>query len=165
MDIQDLGALGELVAAIATLATLIYLALQIRQSSRSVDAATEDGVTTRFNEINMLIGSDPKLGKILTLGIDSPESLTEEEAIQFSFLWRCYMNQYFSLYHLHKQGVLSPNRWAVYAREAAWWLSTPGGKVWKEENSNMREFWEYLEKIEVESVVSVSMGAVNRDDS
>jgi hypothetical protein len=33
MNIQDLGALGELLAAIATIATLIYLAIQIRQNN------------------------------------------------------------------------------------------------------------------------------------
>ena len=35
MSIQDLGALGELVAAIATVVTLAYLALQIRQNTKS----------------------------------------------------------------------------------------------------------------------------------
>jgi len=32
LNIQDLGAIGELIAAIATLVTLIYLAVQIRHS-------------------------------------------------------------------------------------------------------------------------------------
>ena len=69
MNIQDLGSIGEFVAAIATIATLIYLALQIRQSSRSVDAATEDGVQFEVNitkaEAFVPEGVDPKVGEDL----------------------------------------------------------------------------------------------------
>ena len=40
MTIQELGSLGEFIAAIATLATLVYLAVQIRQNTKSVRAST-----------------------------------------------------------------------------------------------------------------------------
>ena len=40
MTIEDLGNLGDLIAAIATVATLIYLARQIRRSSKSVEGAS-----------------------------------------------------------------------------------------------------------------------------
>ena len=40
MTLQDLGNLGELIAAIATVATLVYLALQIRQSAKSVQGSS-----------------------------------------------------------------------------------------------------------------------------
>jgi hypothetical protein len=39
MTIMELGALGELLGAIAVFATLIYLAVQVRQNTRSIDAA------------------------------------------------------------------------------------------------------------------------------
>ena len=39
MTIIELGALGEFVGAIAVVATLIYLAVQIRQNTRSMDAS------------------------------------------------------------------------------------------------------------------------------
>ena len=38
MNIQDLGSAGEFIAAIATLATLVYLASQIRQSTKVAKA-------------------------------------------------------------------------------------------------------------------------------
>ncbi len=50
MTIQDLGSIGELVAAIATLATLGYLAVQIRQNTRSMRAAAFQASTTRASD-------------------------------------------------------------------------------------------------------------------
>ena len=40
MTIEDLGNIGELIAAIATVITLAYLALQIRENTRSVRGST-----------------------------------------------------------------------------------------------------------------------------
>jgi hypothetical protein len=39
MTIMELGALGELLGAVGVIATLVYLAIQIRQNTRSLDAA------------------------------------------------------------------------------------------------------------------------------
>ena len=39
MSIMELGALGELLGAIAVFVTLIYLAVQVRQNTRSIEAA------------------------------------------------------------------------------------------------------------------------------
>ena len=39
MTIMELGALGELLGAIAVFVTLIYLAVQVRQNTRSIEAA------------------------------------------------------------------------------------------------------------------------------
>lgn len=39
MTIMELGALGELLGAIAVIVTLVYLAVQVRQNTRSLDAS------------------------------------------------------------------------------------------------------------------------------
>lgn len=39
MTIMELGALGELLGAVGVIATLVYLAIQIRQNTRSLDAS------------------------------------------------------------------------------------------------------------------------------
>ena len=44
MTIEDLGNLGDLIAAIATVATLIYLAQQIRRSSKAVEGASSQAI-------------------------------------------------------------------------------------------------------------------------
>lgn len=155
MSIQDLGSLGELIAAVATLATLAYLALQIRYNSRTVESATEESITTGFNDVNMLVGSSPDLSRLITTGIDTPQALSAEEELQFNFLWRCYMNQYYRLFQLYQSGALAEDRWRVYEKEAALWTATPGGAAWREANPTMKELWQALDKVPVEPVADV----------
>jgi len=40
MSLEDLGNIGEFVAAVSVVVSLIYLAVQIRQNTRSVRAST-----------------------------------------------------------------------------------------------------------------------------
>jgi hypothetical protein len=47
LTLQDLGSLGELIGGIAVVASLIYLALQIRQNTRSTHASMAQSVYSR----------------------------------------------------------------------------------------------------------------------
>jgi hypothetical protein len=40
MNIMELGALGEFVGSIGVIATLVYLAIQIRQNSRTLQSTS-----------------------------------------------------------------------------------------------------------------------------
>jgi len=146
MNWDAIGAIAEILGAIGVLSTLAYLAIQIRHNSASVDSSTEDGVTSGFNDINIQVASDPKLAKLLTVGLEEPEKLSEEEEVQFSMLWRCYVNQYYRLYILYTKGIFSEDRWLPYAKEISQYCDSPGGKLWRESNKNIDGFWEAVDK-------------------
>ena len=62
MSIQELGALGEFIGSIAVLVTLVYLAIQIRQNTRTIEESqrmsrVEAMVTRNTNMENALIAS------------------------------------------------------------------------------------------------------------
>ena len=48
MTIQELGALGELIGGAAVIATLIYLAVQVRQSTQSIENARLLGLAQTY---------------------------------------------------------------------------------------------------------------------
>jgi hypothetical protein len=50
MNWDAFGAIAEVVGAAGVLITLVYLAVQIRHNSASVDASTEDGVLTLLGD-------------------------------------------------------------------------------------------------------------------
>ena len=70
---MPLAAVAEVAGALGVLVTLIYLARQISQNSASVDASTEDEVTSGFNDINRVIASDSNLSLIFTTDLSSPQ--------------------------------------------------------------------------------------------
>ena len=83
MDIQDLGAIGELLAAIATLVTLVYLALQIRQNSKNLQESTSASMNQGWASINGRLSSDPQFASIFIRGRNNLEDLDVVETEQF----------------------------------------------------------------------------------
>ena len=78
MTIQDWGAIGELVGAFAVLATLIYLSLQIKQSSKTQRAQTHQQMSSdRATNLRLII-ENPELRTAIAKAA-AGESLTEDE--------------------------------------------------------------------------------------
>lgn len=61
MNIQDLGALGEVVGAVAILVTLAYLAIQIRYAKIAVTDQSRQNRATALREINGRFVDNPEL--------------------------------------------------------------------------------------------------------
>ena len=69
--IQDLGAIGEFVGAFAVVVTLIYLTLQVRQSTAQARLASIQAVNasndSAFNPIYI-----PENTRVWTVGLEDP---------------------------------------------------------------------------------------------
>ena len=86
MTIDELGSVGELVGAIATVATLLYLALQIRQSTvatlqTALYQAIESGSHVRLEFVQ-----NPDAAGLYLRGVRDPDSLSPEDALRFNML-------------------------------------------------------------------------------
>jgi len=86
MDWQAIGAIGEIVGAAAVVATLAYLAIQIRQNTERERLAQEFLSNQYFNELRMLVASDPELAEIEMRGTANLSSLTPIERRRFDEL-------------------------------------------------------------------------------
>ncbi len=134
LTIQDLGALGEFFGSIAVLATLVYLATQIRQNTRAIRATSHQAATDSFNAINTLIAHDPSLARIYRVGGDGLANLTEDERVQFSFLFLAAFRVFETIYYQSKVGTLEEQLPQIEESSVALLLGSPGGREWWEEN-------------------------------
>ena len=86
MTVQDLGSIGEFVAAIATLATLIYLALQIRQNTKTVRASAHHAMTESATSIAFEFARTEN-AQILLKGGRAHGDLTAESATELALAY------------------------------------------------------------------------------
>jgi hypothetical protein len=64
LTLQDLGNLGELISAIAVVVWLAYLAVQIRQNTKSVRTSTYQAILDSSRSDTELILANPHLGHV-----------------------------------------------------------------------------------------------------
>jgi hypothetical protein len=101
MNIQDLGALGELIGSIAVVVTLIYLAIQVKQNTSTIilsesahRATIETELNKRFHDLRRDLYTDPELARIYRVGMITPEKL---DTVEWDRFYNWVYSQFLSL--------------------------------------------------------------------
>ena len=68
MTLSDLGNIGEMLGGVAVLVTLVYLALQIRQNTRTMRSAAHHSANQLGVQINLVLGMNPAVARVLMAG-------------------------------------------------------------------------------------------------
>ena len=76
MNWEAVGAIGEAIAAAGVIATLVYLALQIRQNTQTVRAATFQQAAAASTALAEQLSRDPELTRIFVSGVNELGSLS-----------------------------------------------------------------------------------------
>ena len=104
MTFQDWGALGELIGGVAIIVSLIYVGLQIRQSTRATRAATSQAFSGQYlNVVSPL--HDPGFAEIHCRGLRGLHNLQEGEKIMYISWVAAGLRLFESFYFQEKDGV------------------------------------------------------------
>ena len=126
MNWDAIGAIAEAVGAAGVIATLAYLALQIRQNTRSVHAASAGSFTSAQTDFTSLVLANSDLGELYFKGLQHPDSLSEAEMFKFSMIVGNMILHLQQAEELESAGALS--RDLAHTRDAQldWIVSQPG---------------------------------------
>lgn len=77
---------ADLVGALAVLVTLVYLSMQIRQHTKSLQAAAVDSANIQVSRCREVIFADADVANMFRRGNQDPASLSEDDAIRYRLL-------------------------------------------------------------------------------
>jgi len=132
MTIMELGALGELLGSIAVLATLVYLAVQIRQNTRSMDEnkklALAQTYQVRADALQMMLvhaADSEHIGPIITKltsagypdSVGALEQLSEDERGRFRQWQIAQQTHWDNMFFQYQQGFLDEEYYRDSFRE------------------------------------------------
>ena len=146
MNLDKVNQRLTLLANIGVLLGIVFIAVEMRNSSNAVAAQTRDSIADGFISLNMVVINDPQVGANWITGLLKPDRLSDTEAIQFSMYMRALFNQFMRVNALYRNGLLEEAEWALYAREAANILASPGGKLHWAGNEMNPEFRADIER-------------------
>ena len=132
MTIEELGNLGDLIGALATTATLLYLAVQIRQNSKTMQANSIANYTQVLSEISSLLAENEILCDLYFKGLQNPELLTDSERRRFFIILGNYVMCLTQGDQMDSAGVLSSDLHHHYSVQLDWLVCQPGFKFWLE---------------------------------
>ena len=86
MSIMELGALGEFFGSIGVVATLIYLAVQIRQNTRSDRASSRQTILDNFYGGAWETARDAELRQVTLSGLNRYSELAPDQKAAFHLM-------------------------------------------------------------------------------
>ncbi|MGR8950046.1 MAG: hypothetical protein ACU84Q_18540, partial [Gammaproteobacteria bacterium] len=129
MNWDALGAIGELVGAAAVVLTLGYLAVQIRQSSKSSRQQSYNDLVTRRSDIyNKMVESEDFTA--LAISGMRGDSMNEIEAQRFTAWMLNYVSHIQDVYLQHRNGVVEESVWSAERQFLAVMKGLPGCVEW-----------------------------------
>ena len=139
MNWEVVGATGEWGGALVVVATLFYLSLQIRQQNRIARYNALKDLMDAINQPNQLLAENSQLRSVFIRGIDDPASLNDEEASQFSWVFRLYWNQMIKFQRAYVTGLIDESDWVDFARHFSQMLFSPGGSLFLQEQGDLMD--------------------------
>lgn len=148
MNWEMVGAIGEVSGALAVLATLAYLAVQIRQSNKLTTTSIYESAMDGYIRLNQLVVNDAEAASIFQRGFSDISLLNEEENFRYNMMFRAFLNHIYKLFRLYEQGVFSVQEWSNSATEAAQFLRTDGGRLFRQQNQYFSDLYNELDRYE-----------------
>jgi hypothetical protein len=105
MNWEAIGSIGEIVGGAAVILSLIYLAIQIRDNTRSQQAATYHSMVAAKNQVNLKISTSGFAPAVLLKGSRDYQSLGLEDKHRFNLLMRAILGVCEDIYVQHSKGL------------------------------------------------------------
>jgi hypothetical protein len=129
MKLQELGNIGEFVGGVAVIISLIYVAMQIRQNTRSVRASTFQAVADSLSLFTAEIASDAELTRIYAAGL-SDDLLEQIDRQRFNLLLVSAIRRFESAFLQARSEILDSQQWSGFSAGGVSILVSPGGVAW-----------------------------------
>jgi hypothetical protein len=136
-----------IIQTIAVVISLIYLAIQVKDSTKATKGATYQSIISAFAEIESRISQDEKVARIYRLGQKNFEKLNEDETTQFNLIIGSFFNFYENLYYQYRNKLLEEELWASWCRTMRKNLEEKGVGTWWNLKRHLfsKSFREYVE--------------------
>jgi hypothetical protein len=158
LKLTEIANIAEVIGAFAIVISLIYVGVQVADSTRAVRSASANETSSAMSSWYLQVGNDPQSSKVYRRGIAAPETLSEDEVIQFIFLTHAVFIQYQTAYYLSQEGTLDIELQESITSAILGVREQPGFKLyWGQRNFLFKpDFRRYVDML-------VAEGATNKD--
>ena len=105
MKKEELNDWLGIAANVGVIFGIVFLIIEINQSTRATAAAASDNVAAGYLELSLPIMTDTEVARVFALGLYQPESLSDAEAVQFAMYLRQLVNHHIRIRQLAEQGL------------------------------------------------------------
>ena len=135
----------ELIGLLAVIVSLVFVAIEIRQSTITTQAQAMLELNASFNETMIAVYENPALAALIVRGVEDG-SLSPTENLQFGQWAYSAMNIFESAHVFHAKDLLDPEDYQGWKRATCAYVGLPGVRsLWADGTLKMnRRFTDFV---------------------
>ena len=164
MDLAFYANVAEIVGTAAVVVSLIYVGIQVNDSTRAVRSATANQTTSAISAWYSNIGNNEQSAALFAKGIVDPESLSAEELAQFIYLAHGLILEFQAAYYLSEEGTLDLELRESITNNLAGVRETPGFLLyWSQRGSLLKpSFRKFVDDVLASGTTNTDFAALYR---
>ena len=141
MSLENLANIATIIEAIAVVASIIFIAVQIRQSTMLAKAANVQSLVTLSSPFNLLLAQDRKLAEVWLKGSKQFSKLDDTDKTRYMFLLFHSMTLQEHIFYQQEKHLIDESSYKswqrsfeIYTQEHNLWLHWDAIRVFYEGN-------------------------------
>jgi hypothetical protein len=122
--------LADLIGALTIVVSLVYLAIQVRQNTRSLHAENYAHALDRVSDVQARLSTNPEMVRIFNQGLADPLRLRRGERVQFTWMMYEMFGSFEFMFLQSRENALPTGVWERWSDTLSWWLQWPGVQRW-----------------------------------
>ena len=120
------GAVAELVGAIAVVVSLLYVATQVRESTRQARRDATRELASRISDVSLAVATNPDLGALIVQAGVDPSKLSPGDQARFRGLMNSLFRGLEQQFLLRRERALDDESWEAIERLTQDFAHLPG---------------------------------------
>ena len=129
MNWDAIGAIAESVGAAGVVASLVYLAIQLRQNSRTISDEIFQSVLSNYHGAMDNLISDPALNRIWHAGLRDFDVLDKDEKLLWATQMHAFLRRYENIILQSQKYPINTGVIAGIQNQWHWLLTQPGART------------------------------------
>jgi hypothetical protein len=147
---EAISAISQMIGSIAVVLSVLYLALQVHQSTRIAKLAAQDAAATSLREVTRPFAENAELARVWRRGLEDLQSLPAEEQARFFHSCYQFLKAFETIHFHHIHGVMDEQIWQGWCGLLRHYIASPGMEhYWKlREDLFSARFREFIRELE-----------------
>jgi len=167
MNWDAISAVSQMVGSIAVVVSVLYLAVQLRSSTRVARVAAMDAAAAALRDVTKPFMENAELARIWRTGLENLETLSPDEQARFFHAAHQFLKALETIHYHYVYGLLDPQLWAGWRDLLHHYVACPGIRFYLTRRNavfseRFRKFISELEPVEQRMTVGNLLGTENR---
>jgi hypothetical protein len=126
MNWDAINAISQLISSIAVVISVLYLAVQLRSSTRVARVAAMDAAAAALRDVTKPFMENAELARLWRTGLENLDALSAEDQARFFHAAHQFLKALETIHYHYVYGLLDPQLWAGWRELLHHYVCSPG---------------------------------------